>query len=506
MKSLATVFVLLTLSASAPGQPYDRNRPPLGHGDLKSYPWSEATEWVRVPKGLLRYFDFAALDVSKDPGHPNWIVSDSFIGLFGLTAAQTEALSLLVHQARDAQRQAEGNHLKPVDGPLPMGSYRPPAGLTVLEERTFLLEPYPSALDEIEGNLRAGLLQLLGKQRSEEFWRRSNFQRTILRSTAVSESLTFRLIEIRETRSVDLLRVSGGSSSSGPYSEEADRFAPESLRPLLKKWRDSVHDFQRTNSASVAETPVPGLAKDAGRPTIGNPDANRQSPPSPIPPHGNPLNVVWDEGTEYVDFSKSRIPGLGIPTIDDDDKLSPEAEVLFGFTSDEAEAVSGLFKEFRVRFEQLEASHFTRQNPVETRYVLSKFPDEANSLHDEWLRRLKEVSGNRRGELLDQCMKDTGTQFRRRRFDNPRVGARRMMNWPVWLLRGNRAFEFSVLIQEGPNAKFSLLLRELDVPNGLNASIGGSLRSFPPELRHYFRPFFRLEGMEPPQRPGPNPF
>lgn len=494
----ALILFLLALPAATPAQPLDPNRPPLRRGELTSYSWIESNDIVRVPKGLVRYLDFPALNIPDDPEHLRWTVSDVFSGVFGLTTAEIEALTILINQAKRAERRAEGNSLKPVEGQSPMGAYRSPAGLKVLDERTFLLEPPPAALAGIETNLREGLLRLLGKQRSEELWRRSTFQQSLHPAPTGSESFTFRLIEFRGTRSVDIVKVSGGGSSGGPLFEEADQYAPESLKPILQRWRAAIHDYRRTKPVVAGVGPAaPAIRKAA---TMVSPDANAQSSQS-AGSQVTSTNSAWPEGSAYAEFSKSFIPALGIPKISDAG-VSPEAEVLFGLTPDEVKRVSGLFNEFRNRFELLEASHFTRQNAGENRFVLSKFPDEAQSLSDEWGLRLQGIVGERRGELLNLSTMAAETDIRRMLFDGRTGRQPSVAGWPVWLLRGKKAFQITASFQKGANGTFSLELKDLEDPSGLKAWLGGPIQNFPKEFRH----LFLLEGLEQNRAPDPSPF
>ena len=500
MKTFVWTLLSLVLRAATWAEPLAPDPPRLGRSDLTGYPWSEATELVRIPKPLLRYLDFSALDFSINPETPKWSVSPAFVGVLSLTPADATKLSLMVEQVRMAARRAEGMHLKLVDGVLPMGPHRDPAGLTVLDERTFLLEPYQAALEEIRRNARMEILRLLGRQRADEFWSRSWLEDTLSCGDR-SESFTFRLIEIRCTRSVDLVKICSGGSMGGPYFEEADQFAPEPLKPILTGWRASVREYRRTNSTAGAEippTPAVTNAPQALAEALLPPSAS--TPPKLREPEGHP-EAGWDEGAEYIAFPKELIPMLAFPAVSDNE-ISPEAEVLFGFTPAESRAATGLFNDFRHRFELLEIAHLRKHNAINNRFILEKFKTEAESLGDDWVLHLQDLAGSQRAQLLNRCIREPATGFPRRGFDPRNPLNTKLHWWPVWLLRGQRALEISLNVQDEPQARFSLEVRDLEDPDGVRSSRAGSIRTFPGELRH----LFRFEDLESDRRPGVAPF
>jgi hypothetical protein len=281
---------------------------------------------ARVPKELLPYLDFDSLAFAARHGEPIWVPTEAFVRVFQLTAPETEALAAAVTRAGHERRLAESRHLVALETPPGLGSYRGPDGLKVLEERHFILEPHEEEIARIGSNLDDTLQALLGPQRTTEFWNRCRLGHSLRRPSpniriaapAAGETWTFRLIEFQSRLSVDLVRVQAGGSSGGPHDEAADRYAPDALVPVLKRWRATIAEYTRTNPPP---SPSPEQASPPTSPTsTTEPSRLAGATPDPLPP--GPAHAPWNDTTPFVDVPKSLIPSLGVPGMEDHE-ISP---------------------------------------------------------------------------------------------------------------------------------------------------------------------------------------
>jgi hypothetical protein len=479
MRKRIPSFALLVLLAGIQVRSHAEQE--LKPGDMEPYPWVEESDTLRVPKAFLAHLEFNALDHVQGAQIPWSYLSWKFIELYRLTEDETRAVNSALRRRDREVRFAAGRHMKPLEQEASLGGYRSPEGLTVLEQRRFTLEPHAEARQSIMEERDKEIARLLGEERAERLSGHSMYRMPagskIIENTV---TVTFRLIEIAGLRSVDRVTVhwGGESFSGGPFFEEEDEFAPESLKPVLQRWRAACAEFNRTNAVAV---------NDSGEVRNTPPTSPAEEALKRMPPAGR--SAGWDNAAPYVDIPKALIPHLGVAGIRDA-QISPEAKVVFGLGADETAAVNLLFHELRVRFEKLEATQLARANVLSGRFILHRFPDLAGDLKKEWSSRLETLLGSSRGKLLDACIRETSVGDYRRFH---RLGARSrpfvfVQGGSVWLNRGEKEVQFDVSMGEGQDAPFSIEFKVLEGEGAGSGGMGGPMKGFPAEVKHLFRP------------------
>lgn len=478
MKSLVGILmVLASLAASqGPSCAQDALRP----GELSPYPWIEASDTARIPKGLLPHLQFDAQEYASGPGVPWSSVSAIFVQIYHLRDEETKALNNALRKLQRDRRFEEGRHMQPLEGETKFGTYRSPEGLLVLAQRSFQLSPYSDDLVPIDEAFNAEIVRALGKERAERF-RGHSPSRLPPGAKVIEETttITFRLIEFEGKRSVDRVKVypQGRGHDGGPFFEEEDEFAPESLRPLLRQWRANAVEFSRTTGVGVGKANVAGSLADGRASVDAKPSLDQR------------IDAGWDEKVPYVDIPKSLIPRLGL-TGSHEGGISPEVVLLFGLSTDDVNAVMALFNQLKIRFEALEATQLERSNAGAGRFILHRFADLAQPLRTEWTAKLETLVGKSRAKLLDSCMRSMPPESLTRmlllgRGPDPML---RMSGWPVWLNRGEKEVSFDVRLGQGPDERFSLEFKILEGEGAGRGSVGGPMTAFPEAFKHLFHP------------------
>jgi len=241
----------------------------LEPGKLEPYPWVEESETLRVPKAFLSHLEFDALEHTEGAQIPWSNVSWKLIHLYRLTDEETKAVNATLRKCDREVRFTAGMHMKPLEQEATLGRYQSPEGLKVLEQRQFALEPHLEARQSILEDRDKEMVRILGTERAERLSGHSLYKMPagsrIIENTAL---VTFRRIEIGGVQSVDRVMVypDSGSYGGGPFFEEEDEFAPESLKPVLQRWRAAIGEFNRTLPAAAKE---PGDVRTPNNPVHG---------------------------------------------------------------------------------------------------------------------------------------------------------------------------------------------------------------------------------------------
>ena len=165
-------------------------------------------------------------------------------------------------------------------------------------------------------------------------------------------------------------------------SEFLDRYAPESMKPVLARWRSTLA------KAAAAADP----SKPAALPT----------PQTTAPPEER---AKWESDLAFVDLSKKLIPALRLPIISADGTIANQATILFGLTAKERGAILELFNQMRFRLEKLEVEHFERIAADQSSFVIHAFPEENAALRRQWLAGLAGLIETNRAAWFDQAMR-----------------------------------------------------------------------------------------------------
>ncbi len=257
------------------------------------------------------------------------------------------------------------------------------------------------------------------------------------------------------------------------YGAPLDPYAPESLKPVLVRWRKWITDHpgtQKTEPGTDSSNAV-GPEADAQNKLV--------SPGLESPADGFQR---WDEHATYVELPKSHFDALKREGLTEDQEVSADASALCKLTPLEGEAIRGLYGAMKKRCEQLEGDHLVRLKSGDGKFVVRAFPEESAALKTEWSQKLKELLGDERGELLDQLIR-TPNSHRQSRHGAPSEDD---LDW----LRSGQA-ELDIEVTNGPPDPVGNPTRMVRYKSEAgDVQIGGPLRSMrmPKRLRHLLTP------------------
>jgi len=267
---------------------------------------------------------------------------------------------------------------------------------------------------------------------------------------------------------------------AGPYPAALDQYAPESMKPVLARWRTVVAQPGQTAANQNPENRV-AESSPAKAAVQGTSESQERT---------------WQDGAAYVDLPKRLIKSFQIAGLTVDDEVSPEARALFGLTDAEARAVAELYAEMRKRFEQVEVSHLERTKPTEYHFVLRAFPDQAKALQSEWLQKLGQTVGTNRAELVDGAIRiPIQPRFTKRGMQNHNDFIRMHEKGPSWLARGMAETEIDLTVDKGADGQ--PIIQRLEYRSGGEGggrgNIGvapgaGGLKKLPERWRHLITP------------------
>jgi hypothetical protein len=420
MKNLAPAFLLtVSLLSPAPSPRAAESPRPTGGAQPDApevYPWSETSPTVRVPKSFLGFLNVRSVEITNHHTQEFTLASD-FIDVFRVTAKEAEEVNRNLKEALHEYRTERAKHFTPIeDAAVPQPPGLPPNAPPEPKPRervSFRLEPFPEQADAIYRKLEARLPAILGKQRVEQFWLnarpmfRGEMKRFGRQTDRVEEEITtwsFELVD-KEPLNVELYTTYLAGEvvgfERGPFSEAFDRYVPQTVKPILARWRETVADSRARHPAD--QTPPPGPVISAGE---AREDAEEAPPRSMAARTATrTASEKWGEQAAFIDLPKSRIPSLQIVGLTDDEQISEEAATLLGMTRENLQAVQQLYGQMRQRMEQLEIDHFKRVRPGENNFVLQAFPKKAAELRAEWRRKLGETLGAGRATTLVKLLR-----------------------------------------------------------------------------------------------------
>lgn len=404
----------------------------------------ESPDSVRVPKNILNRIPLEAVTM-PDTELRNYVLTEEFIKTLKLTPSEVDRVTSSLAEAQHRYRIEEGRHLEPTDEIVDDMAATP--GIRIVEAVNFRLKPFPEEARGIRRKLESDVLEALGNERATLFLKSAGnmypFPETVPAGTIFSITYSFRLTDRAPRPLVDLHRnstTSGLGNGRGAafacegfnYGAPLDPYAPESLKPVLARWRKWISDHPGTQKTE------PGT----GSSTAVAPEADSKnklvSPGLESPVDGF---QHWDEHASYVELPKSVFDALKIAGLTEDQEVSADASALCELTLLEGEAIRGLYGAMKKRGEQLECDHLVRLKSGDGKFAVRAFPEESAALQTEWSQKLKEMLGNERGELLDQLIR-TPSSNRQSRHGAPYEAG---LDW----LRSGQA-EIDIEVINGP--------------------------------------------------------
>ena len=453
------------------------------------YPWSDASDYFRVPKTFLREINIQSLAISNYETMA-YVVTDDFVDLCAVTPSERTKLADAVAKALHAYYTAKAKHWIPSNQKADLGDWES----RVLERFDFTQEPIPEERAVIYEALKQQVLAILGPERSALFWDFGEFLNAsnvgfgrddkLPRGFTESTIHAFLLVKAESGLEVDWFTATvssgrgshGGSKGAGPYAQAFDPYAPESMRPVLARWRKAVADAKTNLTLSAAS--APGVENRTVSPT------NHEAAQPPSKAVRAATMAKWEDGAAFVEVPKTAIKSFRIAGLTEDQEVSDNAVMLFGLTALERQGVDDLYRKMKARFEQLERSHFERTKPAENNFVIRAFPGEAKALQEEWCRQLGAIVGVNRVALLDETIR-TPIGFPMRSDARMRMG-RMHPSGPDWLHRGTAETRIDISVNTGADGQPVIQNLQWATEGGERGS--GSGGPIPERFRHLLKP------------------
>jgi hypothetical protein len=508
-QAIAFVIILLCQPAlSFSAVPADSNKPEAQVNQFQVYPWVEDSKYARVTKTLLRELSIPSVTITNHETI-QFVLTDEFINAFKLMPSEIDQVSRALTNALHEYRTVEGKHFEPTDQPANFGAPGGRGGPAPGEKFNFRLIPFPEEAAAIRQRLEAAVLSSLGEERSSFFWENglpflnselNTFTNDTPRPPGATSTTTYSFVlPTLNPGRVDWYRATvtehrggrGGGSSGRTYGEPLDRYAPESLKPILAQWRKTAAKDTLKSESPKAQALTPAPVKESET-AISNPENQTASPKANSQSASGPQSAPrWDNDVSFVDLPKSSIASLKVPGLTMDEDLSPEATALFGLSADDQKAVRDLYNNMKARFQKLERAHFERTEPNKNSFVLKAFPEKSAALKSEWVEKLKELVGPTRGELLDQSIRTrlTGFHLMKRNNRGERMGPdmRFFENGPTWLHRGTAKTTLNVTTGVDRNGRPTLSI-DHETEGGGRGSGGARGGQVPERWRHLLTP------------------
>ncbi|MBI3416326.1 MAG: hypothetical protein HY043_13610 [Verrucomicrobia bacterium] len=454
MKDLIVFTAILlfefTLSLTANAQPPTQSASQSNRFQI--YPWSEDSDYARVDKSVLRELSITPVTMTNFETR-QFVLTDEFMVAFKLTPLEIQQISGALADALHDYRTLEGKHLEPIDQPPKVVRGNEPwvgADAKYSFRRLF----FPQAAAAIRKRLEQVVMSSLGPERSKLFWESrlildgemSASSEVVWNSDGSRTAVTYCfLLPAAHPGRVDIYLTYSGGSHGWTWGEPLDQYAPETLKPILTRWRkDAAKSAAKTNIPPTSQAALPPQAKENDSTKVTPANLAEPSEQKKTQSASAPQNTSrWDDTVPFVDLSKTLIRTLKIPGLTLDEELSPESAAVFGLSEVEQEAVRGLYREMKTRFEKLEREHLQRVEPGRNSFVLKAFPEKSAALKREWGDKLKELVGQTRGSLLDHSIRTDMTMLQIMKRD----AIRRRMLWgggPTWLHRGTAVSRLNV--------------------------------------------------------------
>lgn len=465
MKTSAIVL-LCALSVSSqlqPGSDPTRGSAPQG-GNART----EHSGHVRLRKDVLERIMVLPVEITNFKTM-QFVLTSAFNSALCLTQGQIERVTSAVNQALHEYRTIQGRQFEPIDDaaafhqalnetPFPRGVFR------------FRLKPFQSEAASIREKLASEVMQALGPQRARLFWLQGeDFLNSEMPATNharfVSDVHEFRLSTNDPGPLVDITVRSSGGHHGRPYGEALDPYAPEQLKPILKRWRNWIEEHPRGSHAWNA----PARAPLTRRP------ANYRNA------------ATWDDAAAYVELPQDVVLALNLQGLTEEEDLSPDAVALLGLTTNEVKAVTETYQRSKEQMEQLERANLVRPDPKRTRYILRRFPENAAALRREWRMSLENLLGPNRGRMLDQLVCRPEMPSKPLQGKPPGVRPPWMRTGARWFERGDAQIEFEIETVVRPDGREARKFR-YQSDRGENGTFESPQLSIPARFKHLFTP------------------
>lgn len=490
--AVLVVLAFLFLSIRCPAADSDaRNAKPAANVP-QVYPWSDASPYVRIPKTFLREINLFSITISNHETM-EFVVAEEFANLCSVTPSEKKQLTSAVTNARHEYYKAKARHWAPSKDKANLGGREP----TVIERFDFKQRPIPEARAAILEALKQQVLAILGEERAGLFWgfggmldsENTAFGGESKPPPGTTNSTTYTFLLRKAARGLEIEEfretVSGGPGGRGGgagawrYVESFDQYAPESMRPVLARWRKTIAEANTNETQTGTTTSRPSSSGAQARMMA----KTSQEPGMPVSPSGSGATFAkWENGASFVDVPKSAIKLFRIAGLTVGEEVSDEAVTLFGLTPPERRRVDALFKEMKARFEKLERAHFEQTNTTANSFVIRAFPDEAKALQMEWSRQLAGIVGIQRGPLLEESIRTPyWPNFRRGNQGFERMRPGREANW---LKRGVAETRFDVTVTSGADGRPTIQNVQWAVDKGGSGGGGGGAGAIPEHWRH----------------------
>jgi len=509
---LVLVFTSVVFGYAAETPPSDA-RPETN--DPHVYPWSESSEFARVPKSFLSQIDLPSVEI-KNHETRQFALADDFVQIFRVTPSEVNLVTTALVNALHEYRMTESKHLEPIDEAPDMGRPMPPRDRPPPREQFhFRLTPFPEEAQAIRRKLGNSILTVLGEQRSKFFWasaelrlesEMSTFAQPVPLGMARTIFYTFILRDGEPAPTIDLIKMTrdlhadgvsgGGTTGAHSPSEALDQYAPEKMKPVLARWREIIANA----TGIVATTEVTVLSDGGKKERAGLHDvtaSDQQRHPDTAQSSVASTAPKWDDAVRFADLPKRLIGSQRIPCLTQEGDVSPEAATLFGLSVKEQAAIRALYAEMKIRFEQVERAHFELVDPTQFKFVLRAFPEKSAALKNEWAERLKELVGTERGTLLDESIRASTTApmrfflFGRGEPPGPNIPGPgpRMFGapGPGWLSRGTAEMTLDVTFEAGPAGQPTQRI-EFQTEGGGRGSSSGPRGQVPERWQHLLTP------------------
>ena len=451
-----SAFVLALLVAPSPS---------LIAAEPEFYPWSETAPMIRVPKKVLGQVPLTAVSLTLTEPR-RFALTEQIIRTLRLTSTEVEQVTRALAESLHEYSLEETRHSEPIDAasiPLPAEiRARLLGGPGGIEQVHFQWNPFPEEAAAIRRTLKTHLVAILGEERGNIFWSQAEsviikrmpgakalfhtgLQHITVHTYALSRGLAGLFVFRKENvltfgAEGQLLGGGGNGESVGP---DADIYAPAALKPMLEKWRLAM-----AAEVGVVFPPRPGTP-ELPRVRIQSTEEER-----------------WDDGLPYIELPRSLATMMRVPALTPQGEISPVATGLYGLTSDERKGILELYHDLKARSEKLQKAHLEQPDRFKAYFVIRPFPEEILPLQQEWQRRLKELVGTIRADLVDRAIRASAG--------------------PDWLERGMRLFRLNVTWLKNLDGSLGLRFEYQDATSAGTES--GRIGDVPERWRHLFTP------------------
>jgi hypothetical protein len=246
-----------------------------------------------------------------------FVLTPEFVAAFLLTPDEVERMSTALTNALHDYRTLQGKHFEPLDDDATFEKARSEVPYASGSLR-FSLQSFEAAAAAIRQKLKSEVLETLGPERTKLFWLQGLMldgeMNTTNHAIFAGQTHSFHLLTRDPGPLVDVTVTYKGGSHGRPYGEALDQYAPDKLKPILKRWREWLAERPRGSFAWTAP---------ASEQTVI--DSTSRKPPK------------WSDVSEYIDLPKAVVRALKVPGLTDEEEISPEAIALLGLTTNRGE-------------------------------------------------------------------------------------------------------------------------------------------------------------------------